>query len=94
MASAAGRSGYISRSLQYDFAKIKRDVYLQNEFGRFTLNAEKMLVPARTEDEPRFIIIGQIDARHWSAVITYRSDDIRIISVRRSREEEVVLYES
>jgi len=51
-------------------------------------------IPARIEDEPRFIIIGQIDARHWSAVITYRSDDIRIISVRRSREEEVVLYES
>jgi hypothetical protein len=51
-------------------------------------------IPARTEDEPRLIIIGQIDARHWSAVITYRSDDIRIISVRRSREEEVVLYES
>ena len=51
-------------------------------------------IPARTEDEPRLIIIGQIDARHWSAVITYCSDDIRIISVRRSREEEVVLYES
>ena len=51
-------------------------------------------IPARTEDEPRFIVIGQIDAAHWSAVITYRSDDIRIISVRRSRAEEVVLYES
>jgi len=51
-------------------------------------------IPAKTEDEPRFIVIGQIDTRHWSAVITYRSDDIRIISVRRSRREEVVLYES
>jgi uncharacterized protein len=51
-------------------------------------------IPARTEDEPRFIIVGQIDAKHWSAVITYRSEDIRIISVRRCREEEVVLYES
>jgi len=51
-------------------------------------------IPARTEDEPRFIAIGQIDTKYWSAVITYRSDDIRIISVRRSREEEVVLYES
>ena len=51
-------------------------------------------IPARTEDEPRFIVIGQIDAKHWSAVITYRSDDIRIISVRPSREEEVVLYEN
>ncbi|RLA27464.1 MAG: BrnT family toxin [Gammaproteobacteria bacterium] len=51
-------------------------------------------IPARTEDEPRFIVIGQIEAAHWSAVITYRSDVIRIISVRRSRDEEVVLYES
>ena len=49
---------------------------------------------AMTEDEPRFIVIGQIDARHWSAVVTYRGDDIRIISVRRSRDEKVVLYES
>jgi len=51
-------------------------------------------IPARTEDEPRFIMIGQIDSKHWSAVITYRDADVRIISVRRSREEEVVLYES
>ena len=51
-------------------------------------------IPARTEDEARTIVIGQIDGRHWSAVITYRADSIRIISVRRSREEEVALYES
>ncbi len=51
-------------------------------------------IPARTEDEPRSMVIGQIGAKHWSAVITYRSDDIRIISVRRSRDEEVALYES
>jgi hypothetical protein len=51
-------------------------------------------IPARTEDEPRLIVIGQIDAKHWSAVITYRDDNIRIISARQSREEEVVLYES
>jgi len=51
-------------------------------------------IPARTEDEPRSIVIGLIDAKHWSSVITYRSDGIRIISVRRSREEEVILYES
>ena len=44
-------------------------------------------IPARNEDEPRFIVIGQIDAGHWSAVVTYRSDDNRIISVRRSRDE-------
>lgn len=51
-------------------------------------------VPAKTTDEVRFLVIGIIHQKHWSAVITYRSDTIRIISVRRSRIEEVVLYES
>ena len=54
----------------------------------------RLEVPARTEDEPRFVVIGQIEGKYWSAVITYRSDNIRIISVRRSREEEIELYES
>ncbi len=51
-------------------------------------------IPARTEDEPRWLIIGRIDAKLWSAVVTSRSDAIRIISVRRSRDDEVALYES
>lgn len=51
-------------------------------------------IPAKTEDEPRYLMIGLIDEKHWSAVITYRSAVIRLISVRRSRTEEVVLYES
>ena len=55
---------------------------------------DRLEIPAKTEDEPRWVIIGQIDARHWSAVITYRNDVIRIISVRRSRADEVALYES
>jgi len=51
-------------------------------------------VSARSSDEQRSIVIGLIDRRHWSAVITYRDDNIRIISVRRARETEVALYES
>ncbi len=51
-------------------------------------------IPARTEDEPRFFVIGMIVGKHWSGVITYRDDHIRIISVRRSRKEEVEIYES
>ncbi|MFY9261373.1 MAG: BrnT family toxin [Gallionella sp.] len=51
-------------------------------------------IPAKTEDEPRFLMIGLINTKHWSAVITYRSANIRLISVRRSRTEEVALYES
>lgn len=51
-------------------------------------------IPAKTEDEPRYLVIGLINKKHWSAVITYRGTNVRIISVRRSRTEEVALYES
>jgi len=51
-------------------------------------------IPVKTTDEPRFLIIGKISGIHWSGVITYRSEKIRIISVRRSRKEEVDIYES
>ena len=51
-------------------------------------------IPAKTEDEPRYLVIGLIYAKCWSAVITYRGANVRIISVRRSRAEEVALYES
>jgi len=51
-------------------------------------------IPARTTDEPRWLLIGKIDERHWSAVITRRGENIRLISVRRSRNEEVDIYES
>ena len=51
-------------------------------------------IQARSGDEDRFLVIGLIGAKHWSAIITYRSDRIRLISVRRSRRTEVELYES
>ncbi len=51
-------------------------------------------IEAKTEDELRYLVIGLIDTKHWSAVITYRGTHIRLISVRRARIEEVVLYES
>lgn len=51
-------------------------------------------VQARSDDEPRFLNIGLIEGKHWSAVVTYRGERIRIISVRRSRAAEVKLYES
>ncbi len=56
----------------------------------------RLEIPAKTTDETRFLIIGKIKAKHWSAVITYREAEtkIRLISVRRAREEERALYES
>ncbi len=50
-------------------------------------------IPVQTIDEPRYLVIGMIGGKHWSGVITYRGEKIRIISVRRSRKEEVKIYE-
>jgi uncharacterized DUF497 family protein len=50
-------------------------------------------IPARTVDEARWLVIGQIGGKHWSVVVTYREQRVRIISARRSRKEEVALYE-
>jgi uncharacterized protein len=57
---------------------------------------DEMLVeiPARAEDEARFLVVGMISEKHWSAVITYRGEKVRLISVRRARVEEVAIYES
>ena len=52
-----------------------------------------LAIPARTTDEPRLLVIAQIHGKHWSAVITHRGQAIRLISVRRSRPEEIQLYE-
>ena len=50
-------------------------------------------IPAKIADEPRFLVVGKIADKHWSGVVTYRGEKVRIISVRRSRKEEVELYE-
>jgi hypothetical protein len=53
-----------------------------------------IVAPARTEDEPRWLAVGRIDGRHWSAVFTRRGEATRLISVRRSRRQEIEYYES
>lgn len=64
------------------------------EAQRLWTDARLVEIPARTKDEPRWLLIGRIDEKHWSAVITRRGENIRLISVRRSRDEEVEIYES
>jgi len=51
------------------------------------------VVKARTVGEPRWLAIGRIGEKHWSGVFTSRGEVIRIISVRRSRPNEIALYE-
>lgn len=55
---------------------------------------DRLQVPARTQGELRFMLIGRIQGEHWSAIFTPRAERIRIVSVRRSRTEEVDAYEN
>ena len=55
---------------------------------------DRIEIPAVTIDEPRFIVTGKISDTYWSAIITYRDEKVRIISVRPARREEIEIYES
>jgi uncharacterized DUF497 family protein len=63
------------------------------EAQRLWADSKLVKIQAKTTEEPRFLVVGSIDGKHWSAVITYRGEAIRIISVRRSRKAEVAIYE-
>ena len=45
------------------------------------------------DEEERFLIVGSMGGLLWTAVITYRGEIIRIISVRRARGREVKEYD-
>ena len=53
---------------------------------------DRLEIPARTEDEPRYVLIAALGQKLWSACFTYRKGRIRLISVRRARKEERELY--
>lgn len=57
-------------------------------------DSDRIEIPAKTIDEERFVLIGKISDKYWSTIITYRNEKVRIISVRRSRKEEIEIYES
>lgn len=85
--------------MEFEFAAAKSRKNLEKhgiDFVRVQAlwdDPERIEIPARTDDEPRFLVIGRIGREHWSAVVTYRHERPRIISARRSRREEIHLYE-
>jgi uncharacterized protein len=85
--------------MEYEFDKLKSERNKEKhgiDFIKAQLiweDIDRIEIPARTEDEPRYLVIGKIGNKCWSAIIIYRGDRIRIISVRRSRKEEIEIYE-
>jgi uncharacterized DUF497 family protein len=64
-----------------------------DEAQNLWLDESRVEIPARFDDEPRSLVVGKIGDDHWAAVITYRGEKTRIISVRRARAEEIEIYE-
>ena len=57
------------------------------------LDPMAILGPADSRTEERYLFVGTIGEAVWSAVITLRGPNVRIISVRRARKEEKQVYE-
>ncbi|MBN2356465.1 BrnT family toxin [candidate division KSB1 bacterium] len=55
---------------------------------------DRIEIPVKYLDEPRYVLIAVIKNKHWSAIFTYRHNKIRLISVRRARKYEEEIYKS
>ena len=86
--------------MDFEFDENKSEINKQkhgidfNEAQELWEDLDYIEIPVKTSDEPRFLIIGKIGQKYWTGIITYRGEKIRIISVRRSRKEEIDIYES
>lgn len=85
--------------MEFEFDAAKSDANRRKHGIGFTdaqalwSDHNRVEVPARTENEPRWLVIGRVYESVYSAVITYRDHRVRLISVRRARTEEVGIYE-
>lgn len=86
--------------MNFEFDPVKSAINLDKhginfETAQLLWDDDNLLeIPARNIDEPRFLVIGKIAEKHWSAIITYRYGNIRLISVRHARQKEIDIYES
>ena len=78
-------------ALSRKFQKVKDELLESQKMLQEEEDPDLLEIPARTTDESRFLVIGKIMKTHWSGIITDRGEATRIISVRRSRKEEVEL---
>jgi hypothetical protein len=81
---------------EFDAAKSKTnlakhgiDFEMAQELWR---DVEGLVAPSRQPKEPRKLLIAQRNGKLWTAIFTERGDAIRIISVRRSRDNERNAY--
>ena len=63
-----------------------------HEAQQLWLDPERIVIPARTLNEIRFLMVARFKNDYWSTVYTVRGEVIRIISVRKSRHNEKEIY--
>ncbi len=85
--------------MEFEFDPLKSRINKQKhgidfkKAQRLWEDIDRIVTPAKMVDELRYLVIGKIEKKHWSAIVTTREKNIRIISVRRSRKEEIEIYE-
>jgi uncharacterized DUF497 family protein len=55
-------------------------------------SSDNVIIPAITRGEKRFMIIGRIGLGIYSCIFTIRKERIRIISCRKARDKERMIY--
>lgn len=83
------------RKFEYDKAKSLRNKLkhgIDFEQAKKLWSSSFTETQAYSEIEVRTMIIGSINNVFWTAIVTMRLETVRIISVRRSREEEKQVY--
>ncbi len=64
-----------------------------HEAQQLWLDPERIVIPARTLNEMRYLMVARVNGVFWSAIYTHRGEEIRIISVRKSRQNEKEIYQ-
>jgi hypothetical protein len=88
----------VQQSFEFDEAKSRANRQKHGidfvEAQDLWFDGNLLRIAARSESEARFVFVGLLNGRHWSAIATFRGETIRLISVRRARPLEVEAYES
>jgi len=93
------RNGGADASPEFEFDEAKSRANAQkhgidfDEAQKLWADEAMVVAPARDDGEQRFLVVGMIGSTHWSAIVTYRGERVRIISVRRARTREAGHYE-
>ena len=86
--------------MEYKFDQRKSQINLKKhgidfiEVHDLWNDPDRIEIPAKTIDEQRFLLVGKISEKYRACVFTYQRENVRIISARRARKEEIDIYES